>query len=213
MNFLAFAFTLLLSVAAAPAALGADVPNIPYEKYQLPNGLDVILVEDHRLPLVAVNIWYHAGAINEAPGLTGFAHLFEHMMGTGTKHQPRGLADQLADAAGATESNASTSFDRTNYYDTWPSNELALALWIHSDRMGYLLDTLDQAALTNQQDVVRNERRQRTENQPYGMVEEGLFHNLVPKSHPYHSVVIGSHADIQAARLEDIKNFFKLYYR
>ena len=201
--------------AAQPtvAAANAPLPNIAYEKYTLPNGLDVILVEDHRLPITAVNIWYHVGAANEEPGLTGFAHLFEHMMFAASKHVPRGMADTLLEGAGATDSNGSTDFDRTNYFDTVPSNQLELALWIHSDRMGYLLDVLDQTALTNQQDVVRNERRQSIENRPYGIVEEALFHQLFPKTHPYYASVMGSHADIQSAKLNDIKRFFAHYYR
>ncbi|OBV40411.1 M16 family metallopeptidase [Janthinobacterium psychrotolerans] len=199
--------------AAVASPTGATaVPNIAYEKYTLPNGLEVILVEDHKLPVTAVNIWYHVGPANEAPGLTGFAHLFEHMMFAATKHVPRGLADQLLEGAGATDSNGSTDFDRTNYFDTVPSNQLELALWTHSDRMGYLLDVLDQTALTNQQDVVRNERRQSVENAPYGIVQEALFHQLFPKNHPYYASVIGSHADIQNAKLDDIKEFFTKYY-
>lgn len=164
------------AAAAAVATAATSVPNVAYEKYTLPNGLDVILVEDHKLPVTAVNIWYHVGPANEAPGLTGFAHLFEHMMFAATKHVPRGMADQLLEGAGATDSNGSTDFDRTNYFDTVPSNQLELALWAHSDRMGYLLDVLDQTALTNQQDVVRNERRQSVENAPYGIVQEALYH-------------------------------------
>ena len=199
------------AAVAAPAGATA-VPNIAYEKYTLPNGLEVILVEDHKLPVTAVNIWYHVGPANETPGLTGFAHLFEHMMFAATKHVPRGLADQLLEGAGATDSNGSTDFDRTNYFDTVPSNQLELALWTHSDRMGYLLDVLDQTALTNQQDVVRNERRQSVENAPYGIVQEALFHQLFPKNHPYYASVIGSHADIQNAKLDDIKEFFTKYY-
>jgi zinc protease len=203
--------------ATAPAAADTGlppsaVPDIPFEKYTLPNGLEVILVENHKLPITAVNIWYHVGPANEAPGLTGFAHLFEHMMFAATKHVPRGLADTLLEGAGATDSNGSTDFDRTNYFDTVPSNQLELALWTHSDRMGYLLDVLDQTALSNQQDVVRNERRQSIENKPYGIVEEGLYHTLYPQTHPYHAAVIGSHADIQSARLGDIKEFFTRYY-
>ncbi|MEC5163766.1 MULTISPECIES: M16 family metallopeptidase [unclassified Janthinobacterium] len=197
---------------AADAAAMTPVPRIAFEKYTLPNGLEVILVEDHKLPVTAVNLWYHVGPANEEPGLTGFAHLFEHMMFAGTKHMPRGLADQLLEGAGATDSNGSTDFDRTNYYDTVPSNQLELALWTHSDRMGYLLDVLDQTALSNQQDVVRNERRQSVENRPYGIVEEGLYHLLFPKGHPYYASVIGSHADIQAAKLADIRQFFTRYY-
>lgn len=195
------------------AVTNAPLPKIAYEKYTLPNGLDVILVEDHRLPITAVNIWYHVGAANEEPGLTGFAHLFEHMMFSASKHVPRGLADKLLESAGATDFNGTTDFDRTNYFDTVPSNQLELALWIHSDRMGYLLDVLDQTALTNQQDVVRNERRQSIENRPYGIVEEALFHQLFPQNHPYYASVMGSHADIQAAKLDDIKRFFARYYR
>ncbi|MGZ3182654.1 MAG: M16 family metallopeptidase [Telluria sp.] len=193
-------------------AQDAPLPNIPFEKYTLPNGLEVILVENHRLPIVAVNIWYHVGPANEAPGLTGFAHLFEHMMFAATKHVPRGLADRLLEGAGVSDSNGSTEFDRTNYYDTVPSNQLELPLWAHADRMGYLLDVLDQTALSNQQDVVRNERRQSFENRPYGMAEETLYHLLFPKTHPYYADVIGSHADIQAAKLEDVRNFFLRYY-
>jgi zinc protease len=190
----------------------AAAPQFPIEKYTLPNGLEVILVEDRKLPLVAVNIWYHVGPANEAPGLTGFAHLFEHMMFAATKHAPRGLVDQLLEGAGATDSNGSTDFDRTNYHDTVPSNQLELALWAHADRMGYLLDVLDQKALTNQQDVVRNERRESIENRPYGIVEETLFQRLFPKSHPYHANIMGSHADIQSAKLDDIRDFFTRYY-
>jgi zinc protease len=197
--------------AAVPPA-AAPLPHIPFEKYTLPNGLEVILVEDHRLPMVAVNIWYHVGPANEAPGLTGFAHLFEHMMFAATKHVPRGLADRLLEGAGATDSNGSTDYDRTNYFDTVPSNQLELALWVHADRMGYLLDVLDQTALANQQDVVRNERRQSIENRPYGIVEEALVHALFPKNHPYYAAVMGSHADIQSAKLADVREFFTRYY-
>ena len=193
--------------AAAPA------PTIPFEKYRLPNGLEVILSQDRALPLVTVDLWYHVGAANEEPGRTGFAHLFEHMMFTGSRHVPRGLADKLLEAAGASESNASTSFDRTDYFDTLPSNQLELALWAHADRMGYLLDSLDQKALSNQQDVVRNERRERIENQPYGIVDEAVFKSLFPAGHPYRPYIMGSHADIQAARLTDVRDFFKRYYR
>lgn len=207
-----FTLSALLAIALAATA-NADIPTIPHEKYTLPNGLEVILVEDKRLPLVAVNVWYKVGAANEEPGLTGFAHLFEHMMFAATKHVPRGTADRLLEGAGATDSNGTTNNDRTNYFDTVPANQLELALWIHSDRMGYLLDVLDQQALSNQQDVVRNERRQRVENQPYGVVGEALWHTMFPREHPYHADVIGSHADIQNAKLVDIKRFFKKYYR
>ena len=196
-----------------PNALTSALPTIPYEKYRLGNGLEVILAQDRSLPIVAVNLWYHVGAANEEPSRTGFAHLFEHMMFTGSKHIRRGRADELLSAAGVSDSNATTSFDRTNYFDTVPSNQLELALWTHADRMGYLLDSLDQTALTNQQDVVRNERRQSYENRPYGIVEEAMFHALFPQGHPYRPAVIGSHVDIQSARLADVRDFFKHYYR
>lgn len=196
--------------AAKPAPL--QVPELKFERYQLDNGLEVILSEDHRLPLVAVNLWYHVGAANETAGRTGFAHLFEHMMFEGSKHVPGSSHAHYLEAAGASDFNGTTSFDRTNYYETVPSNQLELALWLESDRMGYLPDKLDQANLSNQQDVVRNERRQSYENAPYGIAQEAVFHELFPKNHPYYPMVIGSHADIQAAKLEDVRNFFKLYY-
>lgn len=196
------------SSAAAPS----DIPTIDFEKYVLPNGLEVILSEDHRLPLVAVNLWYHVGPANEDPGRTGFAHLFEHMMFQGSKHVTGDTHFKSLEGAGASSINGTTDFDRTNYFETVPSNQLELALWLESDRMGYLLDKVDQANLSNQQDVVRNERRQSVENRPYGMVEEALFHQLFPNGHPYYASIIGSHEDIQAAKLDDVKNFFKLYY-
>ncbi|MEP6678118.1 MAG: pitrilysin family protein [Betaproteobacteria bacterium] len=207
-----FALAAFVQLAGAAAPEAAS-PSIPYTQYRLANGLQVILAPDKRLPTVTVNIWYHVGAANETPDRTGFAHLFEHMMFTGSKHIARGEAERLLEAAGGTDSNASTSFDRTNYYDTVPANQLALALWSHADRMGYLLDTLDQKALANQQDVVRNERRETTENRPYGIVDEAIHAALFPPGHPYRADVIGSHADIQAAKLADVRDFFKRYYR
>jgi zinc protease len=188
------------------------VPTLDFEKYTLPNGLDVILVEDHRLPLVAVNVWYHVGPANERAGLTGFAHLFEHMMFQGSGHVQANEHFKLLEASGASDINGTTDFDRTNYFETLPSNRLELALWLESDRMGFLLDKLDSRNLENQRDVVRNERRQSVEDQPYGLVEEALFHQLFPKGHPYYASVIGSHADIEAARLNDVREFFKLFY-
>ena len=198
------------SVAATGSLIA--VPTIKFEKYTLPNGLVVILSEDHRLPLVSTNIWYHVGPANEIAGRTGFAHLFEHMMFEGSKHVPGNAHIRYLEAAGASDLNGTTDFDRTNYFETLPANQLELALWLESDRMGYLPDRLDQASLTNQQDVVRNERRQSIENTPYGIVEEQIFHKLFPKGHPYYADVMGSHADIQAAKLADVRNFFKLYY-
>src|SRR5438477_9773065 len=197
---------------AAAKRAPLEVPQLKFEKYKLENGLEVILSEDHRLPMVAVNLWYHVGPANELPGRTGFAHLFEHMMFEGSRHVPGSSHFHYLEAAGASDINGTTDFDRTNYFETLPSNQVEVALWLQSDRMGYLPDKLDQANLSNQQDVVRNERRQSVENAPYGVVEEGLFHQLFPKDHPYYGEVIGSHQDIQSAKLEDVRNFFKLYY-
>jgi zinc protease len=203
------------SSAAAPrsnSSSAPDLPHIAYEKYTLPNGLEVILSEDHRLPLTAVNLWYHVGPANEEPGRTGFAHLFEHMMFQGSKDVKANEHFRYLEGAGASTINGTTDFDRTNYFETVPSNQIDLALWLESDRMGYLIDKLDQTNLSTQQDVVRNERRQSLENQPYGIVEEALYHQLFPSTHPYYAEVIGSHADIQAAKLGDVRNFFKQYY-
>jgi zinc protease len=197
---------------ASPTAPDNSLPTIQFEKYRLKNGLDVILSEDHRLPLVAVNMWYHVGPANERPGRTGFAHLFEHMMFEGSKHVGAKAHFKHLEAAGASSINGTTDFDRTNYFETLPSNQLELALWLESDRMGFLKDTLDREKLANQRDVVRNERRQSTENAPYGLVEEAQYHTLFPKTHPYYASVMGSHADIEAARLADVREFHNQYY-
>jgi zinc protease len=199
------------SAQTRPAA-AADIPRLQFEKYALPNGLEVILSQNRRLPMVAVNLWYHVGPANEEPGRTGFAHLFEHMMFQGSKHVPPDGHFQLLEKAGATGLNGTTDFDRTNYFETVPANQLELALWLESDRMGYLLEKVDQAALSNQQDVVRNERRQSVENQPYGLAEEAIVQTLLPKGHPYFGNVIGSHEDIQSVKLDDVNRFFRQYY-
>jgi zinc protease len=190
----------------------SGIPKLNFEKYTLPNGLDVILSRDARIPMVAVNLWYHVGPANEEPGRTGFAHLFEHMMFQSSKHVPEDSHFKLLEAAGASDINGTTDYDRTNYFETIPSNQLELALWLESDRMGYLIDKLDQPSLSNQQDVVRNERRQSVENQPYGIAEETLVQTLFPPKHPYYGNVIGSHEDIQAAKLDDVRRFFRQYY-
>jgi zinc protease len=200
------------SARAEPPTTATSGVELNYTKYTLKNGLDVILHEDHRLPLVAVNIWYHVGPANETAGRTGFAHLFEHMMFEGSKHIGSKAHFRYLERAGASDINGTTDFDRTNYFETLPSNQLELALWLESDRMGYLLDGLDAEKLTNQRDVVRNERRQSTEGTPYGLVEEEICHQLLPKSHPYYACVIGSHADIEAARLDDVREFSRQYY-
>jgi zinc protease len=190
---------------------GSDAIRIPFESFTLPNGLTVILSPDHTTPTVAVNIWYHVGSKNELPGRTGFAHLFEHMMFTGSGHVPYGLHDKLTEGIGGSN-NGTTSNDRTTYYEIVPSNYLESALWIESDRMGFLLDTLDVAKLNAQRDIVKNEKRQSVDNQPYGRVGEILAHATYPPTHPYSWDVIGSMDDLSAASEEDVKNFFRLYY-
>ena len=203
----------LILLLGASRALAATEPSIPYTEFTLPNGLRVFLSEDHRAPQVTVNVWYHVGAANQRPGRSGFAHLFEHMMFSGSQHVPdpdRVLASIGAGLGGA--ANGSTNFDRTNYYSTVPANQLPTALWIESDRMGFLLPTLDERKLATQRDVVSNERRQRYENQPYGRAALELCDTLYPKPHPYFHCVIGSIEEIQAASLEDIKGFFREFY-
>ena len=207
------AFAGAASVPASAVQSDKGKLSIRHEKYKLDNGMEIILVEDHRLPLVAFNLWIHAGPRNEVAGQTGFAHLFEHLMFAGTKHIARGQTDKIVDSVGGTDSNGTTNFDRTNYFFTLPSNQLELGLWIKSDMLGYMSDEVDSTALANQQDVVRNERRQSYENRPYGMTDEAVFQALFPAGHPYRGVVIGSHADIQSIKLEDVKAFARSYYR
>jgi zinc protease len=189
----------------------ADASRIPFEKLTLPNGLSVILHRDPSLPLVAVNLWYHVGPRNEAPGRSGFAHLFEHLMFSGSRHVGRDF-DVLLESVGATNVNGTTSYDRTNYFETVPREQLDLVLWIESDRMGYLLDVLDQGLLDVQRDVVKNERRQSFDNAPYGPSYLALVDALFPAGHPYNGAIIGSMADLSAATLEDVKGFFRDYY-
>ena len=203
------AATTALSQTAPAKAL--KIPELKYEKYTLPNGLVVITHEDHRLPLVAVDLWYHVGPLNERTGRTGFAHLFEHMMFEGSEHVGEKAHIKFVQGAGATDVNGTTSFDRTNYFETMPSNQLELALWLESDRMGFLMEGLDRVKLANQRDVVRNERRQ-GEGRPYEVASEEVYHQLFPSSHPYYASVIGSHADIEAARIADIRDFHQQFY-
>ena len=184
--------------------------NVPFQKRTLPNGLDVIVHEDHRLPLVAVSVWYHVGSKNELPGRTGFAHLFEHLMFEGSQHHDTGYFAPLQGAGGSL--NGSTNADRTNYWEVVPSNALELALWMESDRMGYLLPALTESKFSNQRDVVLNERRQNYENRPYGLAPMAMLAALFPPSHPYHWTTIGETDDLHAARLEDVRRFFTTYY-
>ena len=176
--------------------------NIPFSKHTLANGLDVLLHEDHACPIVAVNLWYHVGSKNEQPGHTGFAHLFEHLMFEGSQHHDKGYFQPLQGAGASL--NGSTNADRTNYWEVVPSNALDLALWMESDRMGFLLPALTEAKFSNQRDVVLNERRQNYENRPYGLAPMVMLAALFPPDHPYHWTTIGEMADLHAARLDDV---------
>lgn len=194
-------------------AKSSDAPKLALETYQLANGLQVILHQDHRVPEVVVDLWYKVGSKDEVEGKTGFAHLFEHLMFQGSKHVPEDKYFELLQKAGASNVNGSTAYDRTNYYEVVPANQLALALWLESDRMGFLLERPSfQATLDNQRDVVKNERRQRIENRPMGLVDEVQLETLFPSSHPYHHEVIGSMADLSRASVDDVKAFFHRYY-
>ena len=185
--------------------------NIPYTRHTLDNGLDVLIHEDHGCPIVAVNVWYHVGSKNEKPGRTGFAHLFEHLMFEGSQHYDKGYFHPLQEAGALL--NGSTNADRTNYWEVVPRNALELALWMESDRMGYLLPALTSAKFENQREVVLNERRQNYENRPYGFASMAVVGALYPPDHPYHWVTIGDADDIRAARLDDVRAFFQTYYR
>jgi zinc protease len=216
----AAAMTACLSLVALPAA-GAPSTltdfniNIPCKKFVLTNGLTVIVHEDHKAPVVAVDLWYHVGSKNERVGKTGFAHLFEHLLFTGSEHL-KGEGDQRAfyeamERIGAADANGTTNPDRTDFFETVPTNALDVALWIESDRMGHLLGTIDRARLDQQRGVVQNEKRQ-NENQPYGKVWELIMRGTAPAGHPYSWTTIGSMEDLNAASLEDVQNWFKTYY-
>jgi zinc protease len=199
-------------VTAVTAYANDDVRiTIPYERFVLPNGLNVILHQDRTTPTVSVNMWYHVGSGREKPGRTGFAHLFEHIMFEGSLHVPEGKFDEWLEAAGG-DNNGSTNPDRTNYWEDVPSNALELALFLESDRMGYLLDAMSPDVVDGQRDVVKNERRQSYENRPYGMAWLTIGENLYPSDHPYHWPTIGSMEDLSAASYEDVTDFFKRYY-
>ena len=217
MHALAALLLLTSTAAGAPPARGAGepppaeaAPKLAVETTTLPNGLTVLLSRDTRLPVVAVEVRYMVGSANERPGRTGFAHLFEHLMFQGSQH----FDDEYFrpfEPIGA-RVNGTTSNDRTVYYERVPSNYLETVLWMESDRMGYLLGALDQAKLDNQRDVVKNERRQNYEDRPYGVAWGALHAALFPADHPYHHIPIGSHADLTAATLDDVKAFFRRYY-
>jgi zinc protease len=212
-----FLVAALLALAGTSPQAQAPAPppralNVAYTQFTLPNGLHVILHEDHTVPLVTVNVWYHAGSAREKPGRTGFAHLFEHLMFEGSRHVKEGDFDTLLEAAGGTN-NGSTNTDRTNYYIDVPSNAIDLALFLESDRMGYLLDTMSPERVNGQRDVVKNERRQSYENAPYGMASIEIDKLLYPEGHPYRWPTIGHMEDLTAASHEDVAEFFKKYYQ
>ena len=187
------------------------MPHIPIERHQLDNGLRVVLSRDTATPIVAVNLWYDVGSKHEQPGKTGFAHLFEHMMFQGSANVAKGEHFAQVQAAGGTL-NATTWLDRTNYFETLPSHELELALWLEADRMGRLLPAMTQEKLDNQRDVVKNERRWAVDNQPYGTWDEKLQALIYPEGHPYHHSTIGSMEDLSAASLDDVSRFFATWY-
>jgi zinc protease len=184
--------------------------TLSFTKHTLANGLDVILHEDHACPIASVNVWYHVGSKNERPGHTGFAHLFEHLMFEGSQHLDSGYFQPLQGAGGTL--NGSTNADRTNYWEVMPANALELALWMESDRMGFLLPALTEAKFSNQRDVVLNERRQNYENRPYGLAPMALVAALFPPDHPYHWTTIGDVTDLQAVQLDEVHAFFRRYY-
>ncbi|MEO6237859.1 MAG: pitrilysin family protein [Vicinamibacterales bacterium] len=199
------------SAVAPPAASGPKL-DVAFTQFTLPNGLHVILHEDHTVPLVTVNVWYHVGSAREKPGRTGFAHLFEHLMFMGSAHAKYGDFDQLLEAAGGTN-NASTAEDRTNYYIDVPASALELALFLESDRMAYLLDAMTPKTVDAQRDVVKNERRENYENAPYGMASIEIAQMLYPEGHPYRWPTIGYMEDLSAASYQDVVDFFKTYYQ
>ncbi len=197
---------LLLATSAATAQI-----RVPVSVDTLPNGLTLIVHEDHSVPVVTTNVWYHVGSGDERLGRTGFAHLFEHLMFMGSKNAPYPQFDRLLEAAGA-NNNGSTTTDRTNYYESGPVSALPLMLWLEADRLGWMLETMDAPKVDLQRDVVKNERRQSYENQPYGLAYEHLVAAIYPRGHPYSWSTIGSMTDLSAASLDDVKDFFRTYY-
>jgi zinc protease len=206
------AMIIALALGSLPQVAGAEDPKIEFERYHLDNGLEVILHQDKSVPLVAVNVWYHVGSGDEEPGKSGFAHLFEHMLFQGSKHVGADKHFETLRRLGATSINGTTNTDRTNYFQVVPSHQLEAGLWIESDRMGYFLPLLDQESLDNQIKVVRNERRQRYDNVPYGRTRFAVGAALHPEGHPYRYLTIGRHEDIEGATLEDVREFYFKWY-
>src|SRR5438045_6166805 len=214
MKRVALLFPFILALAAPAAAQSPAAPpkiELPYTQFTLPNGLRVILHEDHSVPMVTVNMWNHVGSAREKEKRTGFANLFEHLMFMGSGHVKPGEFDEWLEAAGG-DNNGSTENDRTNYWINVPSNAVELALFLESDRMGYLIEAMTPQTVDAQGDVVKNERRQSVENRPYGIADEVLGAMLYPEGHPYHWPVIGYMADLTAASYDDVVEFHKKYY-
>ena len=215
---LALSGSLALAAAGAQPKPTADAKHetirvsLAHEKYTLKNGLTVIVHEDHRTPIVAVNVWYHVGSKDEAVGKNGFAHLFEHVMFQGSRNVGEDQFFKYLERAGASDRNGTTNTDRTNYFETVPSNQLELVLWLESDRMGFLLDHVNQKTFESQREVVKNERRQNYENAPYGLVVKFIREALYPLGHPYRLLTIGTPEDLDAASLDDVQAFFKTFY-
>ena len=210
---------LAVALALAASAVGSLAraaregdPQLPFETYRLANGLEVTLHRDSTVPLVHVNVWYHVGSGDETPGKTGFAHLFEHMMFQGTKNTGEDRHFEILESIGSSDVNGSTNPNRTNYFETVPANQLETALWLESERMGYLLETVTAESFANQQEVVRNERRQNYDNAPYGRERFAAAAALYPENHPYRFLTIGRHQDLESASVEDVKNFFREWY-
>ena len=199
----------LISVGSAQTSTPSKTKeiDIPYTRFVLNNGLTVIVHEDHKAPIVAINMWYHVGSKNEKPGKTGFVHLFEHLMFGGSEHAP-GRYIETMEKIGATDLNGTTNNDRTNYFENVPTSAVDLTLWMESDRMGHLLGAVDEKTLTLQRGVVQNEKRQ-GENRPYGVTEQLLTQNTYPAGHPYSWTVIGEMADLDAASMNDVKDWFQ----
>jgi zinc protease len=202
----------LLALGSLVSPAAADDPVVKFERYRLANGLEVILHQDKRVPLVAVDVWYHVGSGDEKPGKSGFAHLFEHMLFQGSKHVGDDRHFDVLKKIGGSGVNGSTNTDRTNYYEAVPSHQIETALWLESDRMGYLLPKLTEASFRNQVDVVRNERRQNYDNVPYGRARFAVAELLYPEGHPYRYLTIGRHEDLSAASLEDVTAFYEKWY-
>jgi zinc protease len=206
------AVCLLVSLGMTSSVLAQSAPlHVPYTADTLTNGLVLLVHEDHSVPIVTVNTLRRVGSGDEKPGRTGFAHLYEHLMFMGSEHAPYPVFDRYLEAAGA-DNNAYTNEDRTDYFEDGPSNALPLMVWLEADRTGWFLSTMDSAKVDLQRDVVKNERRQSVENQPYGLADETLLRSMYPANHPYSWPVIGSMADLSAASVEDVRHFFERFY-